>query len=297
VSRHFVTRVGLAALAIFLAYNGLLALVRPHATPSSDSGLRNRIVAERYFDGSVPAAVIVGTSIAYRLSPGFLQGNDLGPAMYNLAFGAGSAATGIEILLRKDTQPRVVIVETNLGYHAADPNLLRELVTEPRPTLRRYLPALRAENRPVDLLVTSSWSALRTLTFGRRVPVDAEPDIRDFSDRLAVTLPRNNTISEALRAEIKSGIETTGELVDALVARNVRVVLVQFPVHPSIAASGRHRQVRARMEARFPPDRYEWFAIPDATSYHTDDGVHLTRASGRRLASVLRRVVEEKLAR
>lgn len=286
-------RVGLGALAIFLSYNALLALVRPHVTPSGDSSIRNRVVAERYFDGSGPAAVIVGTSIAYRLSPDFLRGNDLGPAIDNLAFGAGSAATGIEILLRKGALPRVVIVEANLAFHASDPNLLRDLVAEPRRTLRRYLPALRTENRPIDLLVASSWLALRPLIAGQPAVDAAEPDIPNFASRLAVTLSRNDTVSEALRKEIETGIETTGELVDTLLARNVRVVLVQFPQHPAIEASSRFHRVRAGMEARFPRDRYEWFIVPDAASYRTDDGIHLTRASGRRLAAVLRRVVEE----
>ena len=129
-SLRFVVRVAGAAAAIFIAYNVLLLVVRPQTTPSSDAGMRNRVVAERYWDGKVPPAVVVGTSLAFRLSPDFLLADALGPAIYNLALGGGSAATGLEILAGKATLPRLVLVEANLGYLPPDHALLRELVAE-----------------------------------------------------------------------------------------------------------------------------------------------------------------------
>jgi hypothetical protein len=298
-----VRRVALGALAIFITYNALLAVVRPQATPSSDLGMRNRIVAERYFDTGVPHAVIVGSSVAFRLAPDFLQADDLGPLLYDLALGGGSAASGLAIVLRKGDLPRIVFVEANFGYRAADPVLLRELVAEPRRTLRRHLPALRLENRPVDLLITSSWTWLRT-TLVRRpaaaIPatgVADEPVIADFADRLKVTLSQNASAPVSLPTEIAAGLNQLGELVDALRARNVRVILIQFPMHPTIEASALQQYSLDHARARFPPARYEWFSVADGASYRTDDGLHLSRPSGRRLATALRRFVEESQGR
>ncbi|MEA2903863.1 MAG: hypothetical protein QOI12_1250 [Alphaproteobacteria bacterium] len=302
-NRFFVLRVVIGALAIFAGYNVLLAVVRPQATPSSDLGMRNRVVAERYFDGGVAPAVIVGSSVGFRLSPDFLQADALGPRIYDLALGGGSAASGLAIVLRKDDLPRTVVVETNFGYRADDPVLLRELVAEPRLTLRRHLPALRLENRPVDLLITSAWSWLRTTIVrppGAATPAPGAPDepaIAGFADRLAVTLSQNISVPAPLRAEIETGFDQLGERVDALRVRNVRVILMQFPMHPTIAASTLQQYSLGQAQKRFPPERYEWFPVADDASYRTDDGLHLTRPSGHRLATALRRFVEDAQAR
>ena len=283
-------RVALAAAAIFAAYNGLLAVARPQATPSIDNGTRNRVVAERYFDGGDVPAVIVGSSVAFRLSPDFLQGDVLGPSLYDLAIAGGSSASGIDIILHKARLPRMVFVEMNFGHRPADHGLLQEVTDEPRRTLRQFLPALRLENRPVDLLITLAWAGLRARITGNP---DVEPTIPDFANRLAVTLSQNADVSGALRTEVQSGFDALKALVDALRARQIRVLLVPFPMHPEVAASPAQQYFHEQAQVHLPRDRYEWFTVPDAASYRTDDGLHLTRASGRRFAAMLRRYVEE----
>jgi hypothetical protein len=295
-SFFFIVRVLLAAAAIFAAYNVLLEIVQPRFTPGSDDGLRNRVIAERYFDGDVPPAVIVGSSVAFRLAPDFQFANVLGPKIYDLAFGGGGPASGLKIILNKRNLPRIVLVEANVPYRPVDPIMLRKLVAEPRATLRRYLPALRLENRPVDLFIAAVWAGLRKQIVRDVAPAGAvEPESPAFASRLAVTRAHNAVISDKKRAEIEAGIDTLGALVDALKARNIRVIFFYLPMHPAIEASVFQRFVREHMAARFPETRYNWISIPDASSYRTEGGMHLTRPSGRRLATFLRHFVENAL--
>ena len=291
-SPGFVCQVALGTIAIFVAYNALIAMVRPQLTPSSDAGLRNRVIAERYLDGSVPRAAIAGSSLAFRLSPDFLEIDELGSDIYDLAFGGGSAATGLEVILRRDKLPQIVFVELNIGYRGSDPALLDEVVAEPRQTMRRYLPAFRLENRPVDLVVASLANGLRSL---RRPPEGAdEPDPVDFGKRLAATLAEMSAVSDTQKSAVELGFGRLQELIDRVHERNVRVILMQLPVDPAVQRSPMEVYTRAQARSRFPEVRYEWWAIPEQEAYRTDDGQHLTRASGRRLARVLRSFVDEQ---
>jgi hypothetical protein len=291
-SAGFLRQVALGTIAIFVAYNALIALARPQLTPSSDAGIRNRVVAERYFDGSVPRAAMVGSSLAFRLAPDFLESDELGGDIYNLAFGGGSAATGLELVLLRNTVPEIVFVEMNIGYRGSDAALLEEVVAEPRQTMRRWLPAFRLENRPVDLVVASVANGLRDLH--RSSEGADEPDPTDFANRLAATLADLAAVSDAQKSAVELGYGRLQELIDRLRERNVRVVLMQLPADPAVQHSSMGAYTEAQARTRFPQDRYEWWAIPEQGAYRTDDGQHLTRASGRRLARALRNFVGEQ---
>jgi hypothetical protein len=291
-SAGFLRQVALGTIAIFVAYNALIEVARPQVTPSSDAGIRNRVVAERYFDGSVPRAAIVGSSVAFRLASDFLESDELGGDITNLAFGGGSAATGLELVLRRNKVPEIVFVEMNIGYRGSDAALLDEVVAEPRQTMRRWLPAFRLENRPVDLVVASVANGLRGLR--RSSEGTDEPDPADFANRLAATLADLSAVSDAQKSAVELGYGRLQELIDRLRERNVRVVLMQLPADPAVQHSPMGAYTVAQAHKRFPQDRYEWWVIPEQGAYRTDDGQHLTRASGRRLARALRNFVGER---
>jgi hypothetical protein len=286
----------LAAAAIVFAYNALLVATAPSFTPWADDGLRNRMVTERYFDRTGPAAVIVGSSISARVAPDILRSDDLGPSVYNLSLQGEGAATGIEVILRKPQLPRLVIVELTYGYRPASAALLRQMEAEPHRTLRQYLPAFRLEGRPVDFLMSLLLKMRPPLTTATSADgVEAEPE--EMTSRLRYWIAQNSVSSETHRLEIEAGFGRLGEAIDQLRARNVRVALLWFPMHPELAATPLERLARQYVAVRFPSDRYEWLDIPNPENYRTVDGMHPTRPSARRIALLLRNFAEGSLSR
>jgi hypothetical protein len=292
-----VLQIVLVTAIIITGYSLLLTAIGPGITQIRDAGLRNRVVAEQYFDGDVSPAVIVGSSVAAGIAPDALLNNYLGPSIFNLALLGEGASTGIEIILKKPASPSIVLVDPRFGNRPPNAVLLQEMVAEPRATLRRYIPALRLENRPINLLIDTVSVRMRRSAI--EVSNNSIPSLDQIEPEGDLALPlqywvaQNASLPEWRREEIKSGISAMGELVDRLRARNVRVVFVWFPMHPALAASPVEAFSQHEVEARFPFDRYEWFSIPKPESYRTMDGMHTTRPSGRRLAIVLRNFVEQ----
>src|SRR4029078_7502860 len=120
-------QVGLTAAAIILGYNTLLYVDPTVGLHAPDDGVRNRIVAERYFDRSGTPAVVVGSSISARLAPDLLGSDDLGDWIYNLSLKGEGPASGLEVILHREELPKVVLVEM-FSYRAADNALVTESI-------------------------------------------------------------------------------------------------------------------------------------------------------------------------
>jgi hypothetical protein len=88
-------------------------LVSGGVLPASDgvSLIQNNIVkAQRYIyqDDSDLKMVIVGSSLAANLNV-----KDIGEGVKSIALGGGSSKTGLEIVKRSKSKPRIVLVEIN----------------------------------------------------------------------------------------------------------------------------------------------------------------------------------------
>jgi len=112
----------------------------------------NIVKAQRYVyqDDSDLKMVIVGSSLAANINV-----KDIGEGVKSIAFGAGASKTGLEIVKRSKSKPQIVLVEIN------DNNFLRKLDSELLDSLynpifywiRKYLPMLREEYRPVSIFI------------------------------------------------------------------------------------------------------------------------------------------------
>src|SRR5262249_50985242 len=69
---------------------------------------RNGILAERYVYADNPEAVVVGSSLVSRLPDA-----SLGPRTYNLGLAGEGSLTGLELVLRAERKPSIVVIETN----------------------------------------------------------------------------------------------------------------------------------------------------------------------------------------
>jgi hypothetical protein len=293
-----VIQIALAAAAIVVCYDFLIVAAGPRVMPADD-GVRNRIIAEQYFDGPVPTAVLVGSSVAARLAPDQLHSNELGGAVYNLALLGEGASTGAETVLRKTDTPKIVLVDPSFGYRASNASLLRELAAEPRAFFRQVMPAFRLENRPLDLAISvaSGWLRRHAAEPLARSDSAVEQEPPTLRPMLRYWISRSAEVDARQRSDMEAGIKVLGQSIDGLRARNVRVVLLQFPMHPELAATPVEALARQHLRERFPTDRYEWLSIPSPESYQTRDGMHATAQSARRLAAVLRQFVEQEVSR
>ena len=124
--------------------------------PASDGAslIQNNIVkAQRYVyqDDSELKMVIVGSSLA-----AYLNIKHMGEGVKSLALGGRSSQTGLEIVKRSKSKPRIVLVEINdTIIRKIDSELLDSLYHPVFYWMRQYLPMLREEYRPVSVFINT----------------------------------------------------------------------------------------------------------------------------------------------
>jgi hypothetical protein len=279
-------RVAAATVAILVAYNLAIAVVNPDIVLNFDAGLRNQIVAERYLDEAPPRAVLTGSSMGFRLSVDFMEGDYLGPQIYNLSFAGKTALPGLDLILAKPALPRLVLVEMNTMDRGYDREAAADSLREPWRRLRAALPGFRIENRPLDLAIVLSWRALKSMLGS--AAVNATERIYAAPAGLG---ERGPAIDDEVRFTIGENIRLLEQRIAALQSSGIRVVLVRLPSGP-VEDNAKVHFMWDAVHARFGPGQYEWLDLSAGGPYQTDDGVHLTKSSARLVAAALRHFVE-----
>jgi len=237
----------------------------------------NRIKAERYVvSREAPAAVIVGSSLSFRLPD-----DALGPEIANLAFGGVGPLTGLEVVRRARLRPGTVAIETNFIFGGVDQHLLDALFAPVLSDLRMAAPVFRYEYQPVNV----AFHAMRTLT-GRTTQADtrASPEVLE---RMLLVHRRQFGQTPAADA-IRRTMETVGDVVSALELKGVKIVLIEMPVDPSLGRLPALQAARAAMENQFPRSRYKWIEPRSERPFLTTDGLHLVPADAATAARQIR---------
>ena len=64
------------------------------------------------------------------------------------------------------------------------------------------------------------------------------------------------------------------QCIDQLIKRGTRVILLEIPMDPRIAATPHYSNIRAAMRAEFPEGTYPWISLnPELLEY--SDGIHI----------------------
>jgi hypothetical protein len=279
-------RIAVSATAILVAYNLLVAVAKPDAMLNFDNGIRNVVVAERYLDGAPARAVLTGSSMGFRLSTDFMEGDYLGPDVFNLSFAGKTALPGLDLILARPERPRLVFVEMNTMDRGYDRDLAPDRLSEPWFTIRRFAPGFRTENRPLDLAIVFAWRAAKEVLGD----LGLSPTERVFSGA-AGQASNGPPLSDSLRAIVDDNMGLLAQRVDALRAAGIRVVLLRLPSDPAMDTA-RSTYMWDQCGRQFTSDRYEWLDLRSTGTYETEDGVHLTKSSARRAAAVLRQIAE-----
>jgi hypothetical protein len=279
-------RIAVITTAILVAYNLLVAIAKPDAMLNFDAGIRNLVVAERYLDGAAAPAVLTGSSMGFRLSVDFMEGDYLGTDVFNLSFAGKTALPGLDLILAKPDRPRLVFVEMNTMDRGYDHDFAADRLSEPWFTIRKFAPGFRTGNRPLDLAVVFAWRGAKAAlgNFG------LSPTEHVFSP--AAGRPDGGPpLEDSLRAIVDDNMLLLAQRIDAMRAAGIRVVLLRLPSDPAMDTA-RTAYMWDQCGRQFATARYEWLDLRTTGTYETEDGVHLTKSSARQAASVLRRVAE-----
>jgi len=271
-------------------------LVSGGVVPASDgvSVNQNNIVrVQRYVyqDDSDLKMVMVGSSLAANLNI-----KHIGEGVKSVALGGRSSQTGLEIVKRSKSKPRLVLVEINdTIMRQIDSELLDSLYHPIFYGMRQYLPMLREEYRPVSVFINylksrskqnkklMSREALDSLE-GRNVTpelsqkaIQATVDIQSkpLSEKDAKNMKQEADLIKNQIAEIKKN-------------SGAKVVLFDIPLESRVNATLRKKQVRELAKKLFPPDRFEWLPPPKEREWRTYDSIHLIGSDARDFSEFLR---------
>jgi hypothetical protein len=271
-------------------------LVSGGVLPASDGSslIQNNIVkAQRYVyhDDSDLKMVIVGSSLAANLNV-----KDIGESVKSIALGGGASQTGLEIVKRSKSKPRIVLVEINdTIIRKIDSELLDSLYHPIFYWLRQYLPMMREEYRPISVFLESLKSrSKQNLELMTREALDSlesrnlTPELSQKAIQTTVDI-QSKPLSEKDAKNMKQEADLMKTQI-AEVKKNTgaKVVLFDIPLESRVNATLRMKQVRELAKKLFPPDRFEWLPPLKEREWRTNDAIHLIRSDARDFAEFVR---------
>jgi hypothetical protein len=254
----------------------------------------NIVKAQRYVyqDDSDVKMVIVGSSLAANVNEKYI-----GEGVKNIAFGGGSSKTGLEIVKRSKSKPQIVLVELNdVDFiRKIDADLLDSLYHPFFYGLRKYLPMLREEYRPVSIFInyfkSRSQQKLERMSRKELDSLESRNVTPKLSQKAIQTAVENE--SKPLSKKDAETIKQEADFIKNQIAeikKNIgaKVVLFDIPRESRVNATLRMKQVRELENKLFPSDRFEWLPFPEDREWRTNDGTHLIRSDARDFAEFLR---------
>jgi hypothetical protein len=271
-------------------------LVSGGVLPASDGvsvSQGNIVKAQRYVyqDDSDLKMVLVGSSLA-----AYLNVKDIGEGVKSLALGGGSSKTGLEIVKRSKSKPRIVLVEINdTIIRKIDSELVDSLYHPVFYWMRQYLPMLREEYRPVSVFInylkSRSQQNKKLMSREKLDSLEGRNVTPELSQKAIQTAVDNQ--SQPLSEKDAKNMEQEADLMRNQIAEikknsGAKVVLFDIPQESRVNATLRIKQVRELAKKLFPPDRFEWLPPPKEREWRTNDGVHLIGSDAKDFAEFVR---------
>lgn len=283
----------IALLIIALSYAALLPFTTLPGFNRGSQGELNVMAAERYvYDCPDVPVVVVGSSISYWL-------HDLPEDWFNLALAGEGSLTGLAIIERSDAQPQTVLVEINVAERPVNEGLVDGLLSPGLRQAKQFTPMLRESNEPSHVTYRCLFLARY---YADRVAEklglagDAIDDGGQSSETTAKSddsVPRSGgkVLREVRLEAVQKGydqpmlmgrLHELRQMVEALDARGVRVVLFEAPEDAATYDSPRRSQLRRLVNQVLPADRFAYISRPVGETFQTRDGTHMTAESAKR---------------
>ncbi len=242
------------------------------------------ITLNRYVASPVPDLVLVGSSVTWRLKEDYFSL----PRVRNLALAGGSPVTGLEIVAKQTSLPKIVLIETNVLTRLPDDAMIGKF--------SGGADARALFLRPVRTAVAAYESWNHTPPNAAEARAERErllgepPDTFDnkvYLDRAVQQMNDEDPTVPAL-----ANVARIRELIDEIERRGSRAFLLEIPFAAEIEDSRMVRMSKAIVHAAFP-DRDRWLPIhPPMSELRWADGVHLDERS----ALLVVRAIESAMA-
>ena len=242
------------------------------------------ITLNRYVSEPMPDLVLVGSSVAWRLKEEYFSR----PGVRNLALAGGSPLTGLDIVAKQKSLPKIVLIETNVLTRSPDDALIAKFSGGAR-TEALFL-------RPVRTAVAAyeTWNHTppdpAEARAGRDRLLSEPPSAFDNKVYLDRAVQQMNDDDPTVPA--RANVARIRELIDDIERRGSHAFLLEIPFAAEIEDSRMVRTSKAIVHAAFP-DRGRWLPInPPISELRWADGVHLDERS----ALLVVRAIESALA-
>lgn len=251
----------------------------PVVTTTEQSNLAS---IARYVGDRDPSVVMVGSSLAFRISEEYFPTLKVN----NLALAGGSSNTGLEIIEKEPALPKLVIIETNMIARPLD----RDIITKFHQGPHSFARPVRLLAQKYEALLHSKSSRDRTVQRLNEL-VSAPPapigNQHEMARSQAASFPAFPLDS------VNANLSEMKALVSDLEERGVKCVFLDVPMPPELNNAPFISEAKKRAMTEFP-DRSSWLQLNlNAAELRWTDGAHLDQRS----SVIVARAIETSAAR
>ncbi|MDB9519609.1 hypothetical protein PN466_21940 [Roseofilum reptotaenium CS-1145] len=281
IKMNFVVQSLVLCCTLIIGYQALIfaGLIPP--SKGIHQAQANMINAEKYvYKQSVNTQmVMVGSSLTATLKEELMGSNVL-----NLAMRGGCTQTGLEIVNKKSSPPKILLVEMNETIQREmDRELIDSLYNPFLYFLRMNFPMFRQEYRPVSAFVY----ALKQWSQGNRQSGQSTDSPLREAQIQRVKAQWAMPLSDETKELIVEQAKVIQHQLSDVSSNGSRIILFNMPGEPGLDNTVQKQQVRELMKELFPSERFEWLSNPQR-SWKTSDGVHLTTDDAQEYALFLK---------
>jgi len=257
-------RASVACVCMLAAYNVWLLVSPPSITHFHNQWVKNRAKAENYiYQVSSADVVIVGSSMAARLLPEEVAANAT-----NLAFASSGPVSGVEIIMRSDRAPELLLIESNTLEKEADSDMLDALFTPILWQTKKYLRFLQFHYQPSNILLSVVMGKFANSAEEKRQKPPSKEVLQRETQR-QVKIAQDSAVLE------KADFSALQHSLDQLRKSGTKVIFFTMPVAPEVMQTSRYRVLQNRITTEFEAYPYWQLSVDEVAKYQTNDGVHL----------------------
>ena len=264
-----ITKIIMVFLVFFITYNAFLMLCNPKVTRFQNQWQKNYSTAQDFIYGERTSSIIVGSSLAARLSK-----NTLPFDYYNLSFSGGSVLTGLELIKRTEHIPKYIYIESNFIFRNKSITMLDDLFYPVWWKVKRYIPAFKEKFQPLNVIYskkichTKPKVKLNKSTNWKK-PKNLENIVNSKKFKLMMK-QENNKLKQKLN--YKYQLKYLQRLITYFETNGTEVIFFEMPIEKSLASSSKSIQRRDIIKNTFTN---KWLPLPTNEDYFTRDGLHL----------------------
>lgn len=228
--------------------------------------------------------VLVGSSLANRINTDSL------PGFFNLGLDGLSIYDGLAVINEATSLPGTIYLEMNNVLRKTDERFIHAIRQDFWFDLKRRLPVLREEFKPMVVLVTYIQSCCLFQVPDQRKSREGKKEDKVLFDRvMSQHIQRNMKLPPG--DLLSSNFTRLKKQVSGLQSRGTDFFFFIMPVDRRISELPRQRVVKQYGLYYFPESDYRWIFPLSGKEYKTTDGMHLNDRSSREFTAYFRKSV------